>query len=78
MASVTASRTGLERISLEFGIRRQLHHLGIFGGKKRSEARNPKLDMVWCAATLGLVVKTKQVIKDSNNVMLTIIKTCLK
>ena len=51
---------------------------GHFWRKKRSEARNPKLDMVWCAATLGLVVKTKQVIKDSNNVMLTIIKTCLK
>ena len=32
---------------------------GHFWRKKRCEARNPKLDTVWCAATLGLVVKTK-------------------
>ena len=27
--------------------------------KERNEARNPKLDMVWCTATLGLEVKTR-------------------
>ena len=68
MASVTASRTGLERISLEFGIRRQLHHLGIFGRKERGE--NPQLDTVWCATALGLgwlPDKNKQEKKYSNN-----------
>ena len=54
MASVSASRTGLERIVLDYGTARRLHHLGIFGGKK-NEARNPKLDTILCAATLGLV-----------------------
>ena len=46
----------------ECGKYRQLHHLGIFW-KKKNEARNPKLDMVWCTATLGLEVKTRTRIK---------------
>ena len=47
MASVTASRTGLERIPLEFGMCRLLHHLGIFEGKeKRGEKPETWYDLV--------------------------------
>ena len=58
MASVTASRTGLERIPLEV-VENTINCITwAFLRKRENEARNPKLDMVWCAATLGLVVKT--------------------
>ena len=73
MASVTASRTGLERISLEFGIRRQLHHLGIFGEKeKRSEKPETRYDLV-CS-----YVRISGENKTSNNSKLSRLKTSVK